>query len=70
MKSGAGRGRRQNQWRGKMKYKRGKKAARTVGGNGREERTPSRQWGVRCWCDNMALECEEKNRNGGTERPE
>ena len=45
MKSGAGRGRRQNQWRGNMKNTRGRRAAWTLGGKEREEREPSRQWG-------------------------
>jgi len=70
MKSGAGRGGRQNQWRGEMKNTRGRRAARTIGerDEGRESRPGN--GGIRCWRVNMALRCEEKNRNGGTERPE
>lgn len=69
MKRGAGRGRRQTQWRGEMNT-RGRKAAWTV--RDREKRKESRpgNGGIRCWCVNMPLGCKEKNRNAGTETPE
>jgi hypothetical protein len=53
-----------------MKKTRGRRAAWTVGGMGREEREPSRQWRDSVLVRDMALGCEEKNRNAGTERPE
>jgi hypothetical protein len=42
----------------------------TVGG--REERKESRPGNgeIRCWCVNMPLGCEEKNRKAETERPQ